>query len=146
MSLDDLIKGGNIVRQDTARSEIQELLRVAARSIHDANIPGLSPEGRFALAYDAALELATVPLRCSGYRTRGEGHHWAVFSVLAELMGEDSEELVDYLQTCRSKRSMAIYHRASVVSKAEADELCKEAERLDIQVRKWLKANFPHYS
>jgi len=79
MSFDDLIKGGNVVKQHVSQREITELLNVAARSIHDAGIKGLSPEGRFALAYDAALQLATIPLRCSGYRTRGEGHRLPLY-------------------------------------------------------------------
>ena len=104
MSLDDLLKGGNLAKETSSRAEVQELFRVAARSLRDAAIPGLSAEGKFALAYDAALQLSTIPLRCAGYRTRGEGHHWTVFRVLPELMGPEFEELADYFQSCRSKR------------------------------------------
>lgn len=146
MGFHDLVSGGNTVQQDSSRNEIQELLRVAARSLQDANARGLSPEGRFALAYDGALQLSTIPLRCKGYRTRGEGHHWTVFNVLPDSLGESITEIADYFQTCRAKRSSAIYHQSSAVSRAEADELFTEVESFDMQVRKWLKGNYPQYA
>jgi hypothetical protein len=146
MGLQDLIDGGNVVRQDTSRNEIQELLRVVARSIQDANAGGLSPEGRFALAYDGALLLSTIPLRCAGYRTRGEGHHWSVFNALPDILSEEASEIADYFQVCRAKRSSAMYHQSSVVSGDEADELFAEVEAFDTFVRKWLKTHYPQYA
>jgi len=146
MGLQCLIDGGNIIKQETSRNEIQELLRVTARSLSDANAKGLSPEGRFALAYDGALQLSTISLRCYGYRTRGEGHHWAVFNALPDIMGKDVIDIADYFQTCRAKRSIAIYHQSTVVSNTEADELFKEVEEFDKLVRKWLKTEYPQYA
>ena len=60
-------------------------------------------------------------------------------------MGEEVTELADYFDSCRQKRSTAIYSRASVVSKTEADELHQESEDFDKRVRKWLKDNYPEY-
>lgn len=146
MTLRDLLSSGNIVKQQTSRAEIQELLGVAARSLKDARVERLSPEGRFALGYDGVLQLATVVLRCHEYRTRGEGHHWAVFDVLPELMDVDVVELAQYFQTCRSKRSAAIYHRASVVTKSEVVELLNSAYEFERLVRDWLKRCYPQYA
>jgi len=145
MSFQDLVNGRSIDQQPTSRTEIQELLRVAARSLRDADAKGLSPEGRFALAYDGALQLSTIALRCAGYRTRGEGHHWAVFDALPDMI-DDTADIAGYFQTCRAKRSTAIYRRASVVSEAEADELVREVGEFDRLVRKWLKAEYPQYA
>ncbi|OFX16549.1 MAG: hypothetical protein A2Z18_06180 [Armatimonadetes bacterium RBG_16_58_9] len=146
MNFEDLVKGGNVVEQETRINEIQELLRMAARSLQDANARGLSPEGRFALAYDAALQLSTIPLRCKGYRTRGEGHHWCVFTALPGVMGNDVSDIADYFQACRAKRVRALYHQSSVVSRTEADELYREAEEFDKLVRKWLRMAYPQYA
>lgn len=146
MGFKDLIDSGNVIKQETSRNEIQELLRVAARSLQDANVKGLSPEGCFTFAYNGALQLATIPLRCKGYRTRGEGHHWTVFSALSDFMGDDMNDIADYFQTCRTKRSLAIYHQSSAISRNEADELYFETEQFDKLVRKWLKKEYPQYS
>lgn len=146
MTLKNLLSGGNIVTQPTSKAEIQELLRVAARSLKDARVERLSPEGRFSLGYDGVLQLATIVLRCNDYRTRGEGHHWAVFDVLPELMDVDVTQLAAYFQSCRSKRSSAMYHRYSVVTKAEVVELLNSAYEFERLVRDWLKRLFPQYS
>lgn len=146
MSFEDLIKGANIVPEATSRREVQELLAVADRSLSDASAVGLSPEGRFTFAYDAALQLSTIPLRCKGYRTRGLGHHWTVFSAMPELMGKELEALADHFQTCRVKRSTAIYHQSSVVTKTEAEALCREVMGFEKSVRRWLETNYPQYA
>lgn len=146
MTLQDSLHSGSIVQQPTSRAEIQELLRLAARSIGDANAAGLSPEGRFKLAYEAALQLSTIALRCAGYRTKGEGHHWTLFNALPDVMGPEVGELADYFQVCRGKRSAATYHASSAVSRDEADELFREVEEFDITIRRWTKDNYPQYA
>jgi len=40
MSLQELLRGGGIILQESSRQEIQELLRIAARSLSDATVPG----------------------------------------------------------------------------------------------------------
>jgi hypothetical protein len=54
-------------RQPTSRSEIDSLFRVVDRDLEDAAVPGVSADRRFATAYNAALQLATVVLRAHGY-------------------------------------------------------------------------------
>ncbi len=146
MDLSDLYIEGTIVKQPTSREEIQELLRLAARSMSDACISGLSTNGKFKLAYEAALQLSSIPLRCAGYRSRGGSHHWSVFHVLPEVMGEEAVEIADYFQACRGKRSAATYHRASVVTEAESNELVREVEEFDRLLRRWLRSNYPEYA
>jgi uncharacterized protein (UPF0332 family) len=114
--------------------------------MRDAAVSGLSLEGQFNHAYEAVLLLATIPLRCAGYRTRGESHHFAVFDALPELMGEEMKETARYFQACRRTRSQATYYRASVVTRSEVDELSREAEAMDRNVRLWLKSNYPQYA
>jgi len=146
MTLRQLLDSERLALEPTSRAEIQELLRVSARSMRDAAVSGLSLEGQFNHAYEAVLLLATIPLRCAGYRTRGESHHFAVFDALPELMGEEMKETARYFQACRRTRSQATYHRASVVTRSEVDELSREAEAMDRNVRLWLKSNYPQYA
>ena len=68
VSLERWRTDGFIKAHDSNRAEIQRLLAVADRDLKDANITGLSVDRRFATAYAAALQLATVVLRASGYR------------------------------------------------------------------------------
>jgi len=77
------------------------------RDLADAQISALSPDRRFVTAYNAALQLATIVLRASGYRTSGAGHHWTTFQTLLEILGESERPRADYLDSCRRKRNVA---------------------------------------
>ena len=47
----------------TARAEIERLLAIADRDLDQAGLPEIHLDTRYALAYNAALQLATVILR-----------------------------------------------------------------------------------
>jgi len=146
MSLQDLVKSRDVIEQKTSKSEVQGLLGLARRSLSDAALDGLSAEGRFKLAYEAALQLSTVPLRCAGYRTRGQAHHWAIFHVLPEVMGEAEKNAADYFESCRGKRATAVYGPSATVSQTEADALLKEVTEFQKRVAEWLGNEHPEFA
>ena len=145
MSLQDLLDEGRLEQRPTSREEIVELLKTASRALGDASVEQVSLDGRFNHAYDAALLLATIPLRCAGYRTRGEGHHQTVFSVLPEVMGGAAQRVARYLQKCRTIRNRSTYSRSGIVSKSEVKELISRVEDFRSAVGEWLKDTYPQY-
>jgi hypothetical protein len=56
---------GRIEAHAPVREEIEAHRQAAERSLADAALPGLSPEGRFQLAYTAALDLATLTVHAA---------------------------------------------------------------------------------
>jgi hypothetical protein len=62
-----------------------------------------------------------------GYRTVGAGHHATTFDFLAEALGEEHSDLVNYFDDCRRKRNLADYAGVGYVSETEASELLVEA-------------------
>ena len=145
MNLDDLLAQGRLRRRSARKEEIQGLLRVADRDLKDAAVPGLSSDRRFLVAYEAALALATVPLRCKGYETHGQGHHWTTFQSLPLTMGDDLKDLSDYFENCRNKRNVGAYDRSGGISRSEAAELLEEAGAFKEKVRQWLRDQFPEF-
>ena len=145
MNLDDLLAQGRLRRRSARKEEIQGLLRVADRDLKDAAVPGLSSDRRFLVAYEAALALATVPLRCKGYETHGQGHHWTTFQSLPLTMGDDLKDLSDYFENCRNKRNVGAYDRSGGISQSEAAELLEEAGGFKEKVRQWLRDQFPEF-
>jgi uncharacterized protein (UPF0332 family) len=129
----------------TSKKEIGNLLRVIKRDLRDAKIKGLSVDRKFATVYNAALQSATILLYCRGYKPRGVGHHFVVFQAMKDIMGKAHYDLADYFDACRAKRNITDYDYAGAISRAEAQELVKEAEKfLDI-VMNWLKQGYPKY-
>ncbi len=114
----------------------------------DANITGLSVDRRFATAYAAALQLATVVLRASGYRasSRSGGHHWRTISLLPELMGPEQQSRRLYLDSCRRARNEADYDRIGVVSESELLELLEDTLDFRNDVLAWLSEQHPTLS
>jgi hypothetical protein len=113
------------------------------RDIADAHVSGLSPDRRFVTAYNAALQLATIVLRASGYRTSGATHHWTTIQLLPEIMGESELARADYLDACRRKRNIADYDAAGMVSDSEAQEILDEVKGFRDDVARWLRTNYP---
>lgn len=144
MDLEQNLAAGRLRRLEPSRSEIGRLLAVADRDIADASLRGLSADRAFSTAYSAALSLATLVLRASGYRTSSDsGHHWLTIGVLPELMGPAQRDRATYLDTCRRSRNQADYDMVNVVSKADVVELLNDCLAFRNDVLAWLKELHP---
>ena len=142
MNLKDLLNQGRLRQHKTSKKEIENLLALVRRDITDAKVEGLSSDRRFACAYNAVLQLATILLYCKGYEPEGLGHHFTVFQTMKIIMGTDYYELADYFDSCRSKRNITDYDYAGGISDSEAEELIKDAERFLEVTLNWLNKNY----
>lgn len=136
---------GRLQQQPTTPREIADLLVVAERGLKDAQATVISTDLRFSAAYDAALTLATVALRCTGYRTRGAAHHATTFEALPSVMGEQAQARADLFEACRMKRNVTHYRRAGEVTAGEVDELLTAAVAFRDEVEVWVRARYPQY-
>jgi len=144
LRLDDLLAGGRLKRHSPSPSETGDLLALAARQLADAATTGLSPDGRFAAAYSAAITLATVVVRAGAYRVAGApGHHRLTIALLPVFLGDGQRRGATYLDACRRKRNVAQYDRADTVSPAEARALRAAARELQDAVIAWLAETHP---
>lgn len=135
---------GRLRTHRTSAREIAELLDLARQRLADARVPAVSADLRFCAAYQAALQLATIPLHCAGYRAVGSGHHVTAFEALPLVMGPKFGALGAYYDTCRVKRNVAECRRAGEIAEGEVEELIESAEAFMEQVRAWLRANHPN--
>ena len=143
MNLKDLLNQGSIKSHKTSREEIENLLELVRRDIRDAKIKTISTDRRFATAYNAALQLATIVIYCTGYMPTGWGHHYTVFKALKMIMGKDYHDSADYFDSCRAKRNVADYRHTGDISESETDELIKEAEKFFDIVVEFIKKYHP---
>ncbi len=94
------------------------------------------------IAYNAALQAATMALAAAGYRASRDQHHYRVIQSLRETLGTDASA-VNTLDTFRKKRNTAGHDRAGMVSEADAEAMRTLAERLKTDVVRWLKKTHP---
>ena len=142
MSLSDWLANRWIVTHETSRNEIADLFAVVQRDLDDAQVPRLSDDWRLGIAYNAALQLATLALAAEGYRPSRERAHERAILSLRFTIGADVAS-VDVLDRVRRKRNQINCELAGSTSTAEADEVLTLVTALREQVLTWLNAHHP---
>jgi hypothetical protein len=143
MSLDNLVKTGQLKRHSTDAAEVGQLLSAAKRNVADAKAQNISLENRFDAAYKCIMQSALAALMADGFRpdTKMPGHHQTVVQSLPKTIGLPGDR-VAVLDALRHKRNLADYTGASIDSSSLAT-CAKEAESLLGEVREWLAKNHP---
>ena len=133
-ALDNLVRIGQLKPEPPSDDEILSYLRKAALYLRDAGLKGMSPAGRFMLAYDAAHSLAFAALRAKGYRPdANRGHRAVVFQALESTVNAPKELWVA-LDRYHTRRNASEYAGMVEASEAEADDLLELARQLEAQV------------
>jgi hypothetical protein len=143
MTLDNLLKTGQLKPHPRDRGEIADLMAAAHRNLADAKVHNISTENRFDAAYKCIMQAAMIALMASGYRpdTRKPGHHQTVIQTLPKSIGL-APSRVAVLDTLRNKRNLSDYTGKSIDSSSLATCI-EEAERLLREVAAWLEAHHP---
>lgn len=143
MSLENLLKIGQLKPHPSEVAEIERLLTAARRNLRDARVTSISPETRFDAAYKAIMQSALAALMMHGYRpdTNRPGHHMTVIQSLPLTIGVDAKRII-VLDTLRRQRNVADYS-GDDVDETTAQHCIAEAERLIDDVAAWRRANRP---
>ena len=96
----------------------------------DARNPGLSPDSRFILAYDAAHSLALAALRWHGFRPE---NRYIVFQVLGDTVSFPVAKW-RVLDNCHQKRNVALYDGDYAEDEQLISELIKVTGELEVAV------------
>jgi hypothetical protein len=135
---------GDVKTHQTSKQEIDNLRALITRDLADAAVIALSADRRFATAYNAALQAATIAIACSGYRVSARaGHHKVAFEAAGIAIGSKAAALADYFETCRRKRNVIDYMTSSVATDTEAEEIVKRANDFRSVVEKWVQLKHP---
>lgn len=143
MTLENLLKIGQLKSHATDATEIQRLLDAARRNLADAHVEAISPETRFDAAYKAIMQAALVALMANGFRpdTNRPGQHMTVLQSLPKTLGLPGERML-ILDTLRRKRNLSDY-TGEDIDDVSAQNCIREAEQLLREVDVWLKKNAP---
>lgn len=146
MSLQNLLKIGQLVEHETDATQVRRILQSAERSIADARQASISAETRLDAAYRAVTQLSMVALWANGFRPAKSkpGHHQTMIQSLVHTIGMDRDEML-LLDTFRVKRN-AIDYTGEDVDEASVDECIVAADGLLKRVSEWLADNRPELS
>lgn len=142
MTLDNLL-GVSLETVQPDAASIARLLEAAQSSLADAQLPGLSSEGRFDLAYKAIMQTANAALQANGFRTLTSkpGHHQTMIQTLPRTINLDKSTVL-LLDQMRKQRNVIDYS-GDLVSESLATEAVKQAVTLLGLTRAWLKTHKP---
>jgi hypothetical protein len=142
MSWKKLRAEGKVRAHKTSKRELDDLRAVIVRDLEDAAIQVLSDDRRFATAYNAALQTATMSIACAGFRlATSPGHHRLTLEVARLALGASAHTSLDFFEACRRKRNVIDYDHASVATHTEAEEIVAEANNFFALVERWIAAN-----
>ncbi len=142
MSLENLERKGRLARYDPDRDEIQYLLEIVDRDLNTCRSPELDPDWRFAMAYNAALQVANAALESSGFRVKPPGGHHTAIRTLVLTLGTD-KSIVNRFDKLRKKRNLGLYDRPGLISDREIEEMITIAGLLRTALLKWLSDSHP---
>jgi hypothetical protein len=123
VTIDNLVKIGVLEKEASSTQEINDLFKIVERDLNDSASSNLSYDWQFGIAYNAALKLANILVRKSGYRVKGQSHHVHTIAMITKILGDERKEDADYLDTCRRKRNLVEYDCVGGVSKEDVVEL-----------------------
>jgi hypothetical protein len=143
MSLENLLKIGQLKTHAPERAEIAKLLQAAQRNLTDAAKSDNSTETRFDCSYKAIMQGALVALQATGYRpdTKRPGHHMTVIQSLPLTIGMEGSR-VAVLDKLREKRNLSDYTGADL-DEVSTQACIAQAQRLLADVCAWLSAKHP---
>ena len=143
MTLENLLRIGQLKEHKTSAGEIERLLRSAAQSLADAAHEEIGLETRFDAAYKTIMQCSLVAVMAHGYRpdTKKPGHHATMIQSLPKSLGVDAARLA-VLDTLRHKRNLSDYTGAEI-DEGSVRACAQEAQQLLDEVRSWLARNRP---
>lgn len=119
-ALDNLVRAGQLKVEPRNDAEIARMLAMARTRLNDAQLGGLSAEGRFISAYNAAHGAALAALRWHGYRSESR---YTVFQCLAHTL-QWSAGRWRVLDSAHRQRNLAEYEGFLEVEESTIAELC----------------------
>lgn len=103
--LDNLARLKQLKTEPPDQTEFSGMVNSAKIRLQDAQVKGLSDNGRFSLAYGAAHSLALAALRWHGYRSTSR---YLVFQCLQQTLGLEAAKWRVF-DKCHKLRNIAEY-------------------------------------
>lgn len=144
MTLQNLLKIGQLDKHETNAEQVRRMLDSAERSITDARQETISWETRLDAAYRSITQCCMVALWANGCRPAKSkpGHHQTMIQSLVHSIGFDREQML-LLNTFRVKRN-AIDYTGDEVDAASLEECIAAADDLLRNVTQWIADSKPN--
>ena len=143
VSLQNLLKIGQLKEHTTDVEEVRRLLAAAERGLTDAGVKAITLETRFDAAYRAVTQIGLVMLLVHGFRTdtNRPGHHATIIQTLPLTLGITNERMV-VLDTLRRKRNLVDY-TGEDIDDSSVSACLREGRTLLEEAHSWIRQHRP---
>jgi len=142
MSLQNLLKIGQLEQHETDAKQLGRLLDSSVRCLDDARQQSITAETRLEAGYRAIMQLSMLALWANGFRpTTAAGHHMTMIQSLVHSVELDADQ-VRVLDTFRVKRNTTNY-TGEDMDIASVEACIAAGEALMQHIRNWLAENHP---
>jgi hypothetical protein len=138
-ALDNLVRTGQLKAEARNDTEIARMVAMARTHLADAQLAGVSREGRFLSAYNAAHAASLAALRWHGYRS---DKRFMVFQCLPHTL-EWPASRWRVLDAAHQKRNLAEYEGKLDIEESGIAELCALTEELIADVARLVQRPTP---
>ena len=125
-ALENLAKTGVLKKEPPNAIEMKRLLEQAKNRLKDVSAKGLSAEGQFIAAYDAAYAAGLAAMRWHGFRS---DKRYVVFQALEHTLGWGPVEW-RVLDAAHAKRNLSLYEGFLEFSETDRSELVNVTRQL----------------
>jgi len=140
MSFDDLIKTGQLKKEETSEGKLIEFLSFAENELLAAQFNcDKFPLTAYKSAYDALLHAGNALIRFHGYRPTAKHTHATITEFVDRSLGKDCGDLVRSFKRMRRKRHPLQYEAVFSESKTEVKNTIKRSMQLVFKIQQYMK-------
>jgi uncharacterized protein (UPF0332 family) len=126
--IEELVREGLITPLAVDPTRVKDALNLAQRDLGVArSLLSSSSDWAFTVAYNAILQAGRAMMFSKGYRPIGSNQHISVVRFCEEFLSRDDAQ---WFERMRRKRHQSVYDSAGSVSRIEAENAVKKAEKI----------------
>lgn len=127
MSIEELVRNGNIHIFHATPAEIKKSMEIARRDIALAeSIVKESLDWSYSIAYNAVLQASRAYMFFRGYRPESNEAHKNTFEFMQVAV--PIKETISYFDRVRKKRHQIVYNETGLATEAEVKYLIEQAK------------------
>lgn len=145
MNYQEFIKNGLLKKEKISFGQVNKTIEKSEHNLKSAKIliENSEEEGGYQFAYEAMLLAGRALVFSYGFRPRTIGSHKIVVDFAEKVFGERFKILTHKFNKMRKKRHYLIYGIGFVISKTEAENAIKTAEKFIEQIKKIIQNKTP---
>lgn len=139
MKFDDLVKTGQLKKEETNRRKLAEFVHIAEQELSAAQFNlARFPLTAYKSAYDALIHIGNALIRYHGYRPTAKYTHATITEITGRILGQEYGDLVRSFKRMRKRRHPLQYEAVFRESGEEVKNSIEKAGKLTRKIEEYI--------